>query len=120
MPIVSSIEISQTVGHVGQKFSADVDLHARRIGETEVKVESLPPGLRFDKEEMQIVGVPKSDGFFAVTVAVRKKRDKGIHFSTPEGAWFSERLEIDIYKPIEDSEDSSSSYDVASNDIDLP
>ena len=49
MPLVSSIELSKTVGHVGQKFKSKVAYHSRRLGETEVKVRSLPPGLRFDR-----------------------------------------------------------------------
>jgi hypothetical protein len=112
MPLVSSIELSQTVGNVGEAFESEIALHSRRLGDTEVKVRSLPPGLRFDQERMAIIGVPKADGFYSVTIAVRKKRGAGIHFDTPEGAWFSERLDIDIYRPIDDD----SSVDVAMND----
>ena len=106
MPLVSSIELSRSVGSVGQKFHSDVSLHSRRLGNAEVSVRSLPPGLRFDEKTMAITGVPTADGFFSVTIAVRKKRDKGIHFTTPHGAWFSERLDIDIYEPIDDAGDS--------------
>lgn len=101
--MVSRIDLSHTTGQVGQKFEAEVQLHSKRLGESEVQVRSLPPGLRFDPETRTIVGVPEADGFFAVTVAVRKKRGPGVHFSTPKGAWFSERLNIDIYRPIDES-----------------
>ena len=93
-------------------------MHTRELGEAEVKVRSLPPGLHFDEETMQIKGVPKADGFFSVTVAVRKKRGPGIHFSTPEGAWFSERLDIDIYRPVDESAESGSgSSDLAASEF---
>ena len=100
--MVSRIDLSQTTGQVGEKFKADVTFQSQRLGETEVEVRSLPPGLRFDAESMTIVGVPEADGFFAVTVAIRKERGSGVHFSTPQGAWFSERLSIDIYRPIDE------------------
>lgn len=103
MPMVSRIELSRSVGSVGQKFQAEISMHSSALGESEIKVRSLPPGLRFDEKKMLIEGVPEADGFFSVTVAVRKKRGPGIHFNTPEGAWFSERLDIDIYKPIAES-----------------
>lgn len=100
--MVSRIDLTQTTGQVGAKFEADITLHSKRLGEAEVKVRSLPPGLQFDPQSRKIVGVPEADGFFSVTVAVRKKRGKGIHFSTPHGAWFSERLSIDIYRPVDE------------------
>ncbi len=106
MPIVSSIDISRSVGQVGQKFKAQVSMHSPDLGEAEYRVGSLPPGLHFHQESMSIEGIPEADGFFSVTVSVRKKRGPGIHFSTPEGAWYSERLDIDIYKPVEDGSDS--------------
>lgn len=112
MPLVTSIELSRTVGNVGEAFVSEVAYNSRRLGKAEVKVRSLPPGLRFDEAKMAIVGVPKSDGFYSVTIAVRKKRGAGIHFNTPEGAWFSERLDIDIYRPIDDDDP----MDVAMND----
>jgi hypothetical protein len=99
------------VGNVGAKFVSEVALLTRRSGEVEIEVRSLPPGLQFDRTKMAIVGVPEADGFFSVNIAVRKKRGRGIHFDTPEGAWFSERLDIDIYRPIEDA-----NLDVALND----
>ncbi len=99
---VSGINLSQTVGSVGEPFVSELALFQRRSGEVEIQVRSLPPGLHFEKSKMSIVGVPKADGFFSVTIAVRKKRGSGIHFDTPEGAWFSERLDIDIYRPIQD------------------
>jgi hypothetical protein len=114
MPMVTSIELSRSVGNVGEAFVSEVSIHTRRLGSTEVKVRSLPPGLRFDEKKMAIIGVPKADGFFSVTIAVRKKRDAGIHFDTPEGAWFNERLDIDIYRPID--EGSEGSVDVAMTD----
>lgn len=117
MPMVSGIELSRSVGHVGQKFKSEVSMNARELGETEVRVRSLPPGLRFDEETMRIEGVPKADGFFSVTVAVRKKRGPGIHFSTPEGAWFSERLDIDIYRPVDEGGDAGSDADEGSTDL---
>ncbi len=101
-PMVSRIDLSQTTGQVGEEFEADVVLHSQRLGPSEVKVQSLPPGLRFDAETRTIAGVPEADGFFSVTVAVRKKRGAGVHFSTPHGAWFSERLSIDIFRPIDE------------------
>lgn len=110
-PFVRSINLSRTVGNVGAKFVSEVALQTLRGGEIEIEVRSLPPGLQFDQTKMAILGVPKADGFFSVTIAVRKKRGSGIHFDTPEGAWFSERLDIDIYRPIEDS-----NLDVAVND----
>ena len=117
MPMVSGIELSRSVGHVGQKFKAEVSMHTRELGEAEVKVRSLPPGLRFDEESMEIRGIPKADGFFSVTVAVRKKRGPGIHFNTPEGAWFSERLDIDIYRPVDESGDGGDLSDDGSGDL---
>jgi hypothetical protein len=110
-PFVRSINLSRTVGNVGAKFVSEVALLTRRSGEVEIEVRSLPPGLQFDRTKMAIVGVPEADGFFSVNIAVRKKRGRGIHFDTPEGAWFSERLDIDIYRPIEDA-----NLDVALND----
>ena len=104
MHFVSSIQLSRTVGSVGEKFVSELALLTRRQAETEIEVRSLPPGLSFDKSEMKIVGVPKADGFFSVTIKVRKKRGPGIHFDTPQSAWYSERLDIDIYRPLEDGE----------------
>ena len=120
-PFVSRINLSKTVGSVGDKFvstrggarsapaSCKVALQTSTSHEVEVEVRSLPPGLHFDRTKMAIVGVPKADGFFSVTIAARKERGSGIHFATPEGAWFSERHDIDIYRPIED--------DVAANEF---
>lgn len=102
MPLVSSILLSRTVGNVGESFVSELQLLKRRHGEVEIEVRSLPPGLRFDETKMAIIGVPKADGFYSVTIAVRKKRGRGIHFDTPEGRWMSERLDIDIYRPLED------------------
>lgn len=110
-PFVSSINLSKTVGNVGDTFVSELAFQTSTSAEVEVKVRSLPPGLHFDRSKMAILGVPKSDGFFSVTIAVRKERGSGIHFDTPEGAWFSERLDIDIYRPIEDDR-----VDVAAND----
>jgi hypothetical protein len=101
-PSVSRIDLSRTTGHVGEKFEAHINVESHRLGNTELKVRSLPPGLRFDAKSRAIVGVPKADGFYSVTVAVRKKRGPGIHFNTPGGAWFSERLDIDIFRPVDD------------------
>jgi hypothetical protein len=112
MHFVSSIKLTRTVGSVGEKFVSELALLTRRqVGETEIKVRSLPPGLLFDESEMAITGVPEADGFFSVTIAIRKKRGPGIHFATPQSAWYSERLDIDIYRPIEDGES-----DLALND----
>jgi hypothetical protein len=110
-PLVSSIVLSRTVGTVGEVFVSELQLLKRRHGELEIEVRSLPTGLRFDQSKMAILGVPKADGFFSVTIAVRTKRGRGIHFDTPEGAWMSERLDIDIYRPLEDE-----TMDVAVND----
>lgn len=74
------------------------------MGTTEMKVGSLPGGLVFDAESQTISGVPESDGFFSVTIAVRKARAPGMRFTTPDNAWYSERLDIEIYKPIQDEE----------------
>ena len=111
MPMVSSIVLSRTVGNVGETFVSELQLLKRRQGEVEIQVRSLPPGLKFDLAKMAIIGVPKADGFFSVTIAVRKKRGSGIHFDTPQGAWMSERLDIDIYRPLEDE-----TIDLAVND----
>jgi hypothetical protein len=111
MHFVSSIQLSRTVGSVGEKFVSNLALLTRRQAETEIKIRSLPPGLHFDESKMAIVGVPEADGFFSVTIAVRKERGPGIHFDTPQSAWYSERLDIDIYRPIDESEG-----DVALND----
>lgn len=116
MPMVSRIELSRTVGHVGQKFKAEVSMHSRDLGDAEIRVRSLPPGLLFNEETKRITGIPEADGFFSVTIAVRKKRGPGIHFSTPEGAWFSERLDIDIYRPIDEGSERAS-YDEGSLDV---
>ena len=116
--MVTRIDLSQTAGQVGEKFEAKVLLHSQRLGNAEVKVRSLPPGLRFDPETRMILGVPEADGFFAVTVAVRKERGRGVHFSTPHGAWFSERLSIDIFRPIDEDRERQAWQDrgVASMD----
>lgn len=100
---MSRIDLSRTTGQVGENFEAQVSVESQHLGDTEVQVRSLPPGLRFDDATRSIVGIPNADGFYSVTVAVRKKRSPGIHFSTPGGAWFSERLSIDIYRPVDDT-----------------
>jgi len=101
-PMVSRIDLSRTTGEVGEKFEAQVEFESLRLGKAQVEVRSLPPGLHYDAESRTITGVPSADGFFSVTVKVRKARSRGIHFSTPEGAWFTERLSLDIYRPIDD------------------
>ena len=102
-PAVSRIDLSKTTGQVGQKFESHIAVESQRLGDAEFKVRSLPPGLKFDSKTRTIRGIPEADGFFSVTVAVRKRRGPGVHFSTPHGAWFSERLSIDIYRPIDES-----------------
>lgn len=101
---VTSIRLSQSVGQVGEPFSSEIELHAKYMGKTQMQVKSLPPGLSFDEDSRRIVGVPKSDGFFSVTVAVRKLQEKGLNFVTPDSGWVSERVDIDIYQPILDDE----------------
>jgi hypothetical protein len=104
-PYVSSLDLSQTRGQVGAPFAAEVSYNAHRLGVPEYRVDSLPPGLKFDPRTARIEGVPKADGFFAVTVAVRKKRKPGMHFDTVDGAWYSQRFEIAIYKPVKEGDD---------------
>jgi hypothetical protein len=110
-PVVSSLELSKTMGHVGKPFAARISYQATGLVSPEYRVDSLPPGLKFDPEKVRIVGIPKADGFFAVTIAVRKKRKPGLHFDTVDGAWHSERFEISIYKPVKDDEDDAGGWD---------
>jgi hypothetical protein len=102
-PFVSRIDLSQTTGEIGKEFEARVHVESQRLGDPEFKIRTLPPGLRFDASTHTNVGVPEADGFYSVTVAVRKRRGAGIHFNTPGGAWFSERLSIDIFRPVDES-----------------
>ncbi|MCP4447023.1 MAG: hypothetical protein GY811_16995 [Myxococcales bacterium] len=102
--MVSRIDLDRTTGEVAQKLEARIQLRGQRLGRAHVKVLSLPPGLEFDAEGLRIVGVPEANGFYSVTVTVtvRKKCGSGGYFSTPRGAWFSERFCIDIYRPIDE------------------
>lgn len=99
-PYVSAIELTETRGEVGKRFDAEIEISAQRLGYRDVSVSNLPEGLTFDEATGKVKGTPLREGFYTVSVAVRKKRQKGIQGNSVGGNWFTEDIELSIYKPI--------------------
>jgi hypothetical protein len=99
--LVTSLDLSQTVGEVGRPFASRMVHTDNYIDTAEYSVSTMPPGLSFDASSGTITGVPTTPGFYRINLAVRERVAKDSLRPSPDHRWWTGDVELAIYNPIE-------------------